>query len=230
MTNKQKTNSYKSVICTVLALVLTMALALPALASDAVCGVVRNPNGGSYVNLRDYPAYFGKVLTRIQLGTKVDIVGREGDWYAVRLGCLSGYMHSWFINTSAKEPQQGNAWVRTYNGGRLNLRTYASVCADVLGLYKSGTAVTVIDYTPTWCKVLVEGKTGYMKTEYLTFDKSAAFQVPECGKKPASILINTGVFEQAEEQPLEWTPNRPEMPKWQLSWGTSPVFPNGCFR
>ena len=78
---------YKSVLCALLLAVCATAAA-PALAeAPALSGVVRNLNGGSYVNLRAHPAYFGAILARISLGTEVEIVGREGDWYAVKVLC-----------------------------------------------------------------------------------------------------------------------------------------------
>ena len=234
MVHTQVSRFYKSLLCAVLALVLLLAMVTTASASCPVSGTVRNPNGGSYVNLRDYPAYFGDILARITLGTKVEIVGREGDWYAVRIGCLSGYMNSWFINTSSKAPAQsasGKAVVRTYNGGRLNLRSYASTWANILGVYACGTPVTVLDYEPTWCKVKVDGKTGYMKTEYLAFTS----YVPTCTTvtvcKPAKPAVNCGVYQQATELPTVWEPSIPNLPKWQLSWGDpAPIVPDSCFR
>ena len=53
-------------------------------------------------------------------------------------------------------------------GGRLNLRQTASLTAKVLGQYPSGTMVEIVESGDEWCKVTVDGKTGYMMTKYLT--------------------------------------------------------------
>jgi uncharacterized protein YgiM (DUF1202 family) len=52
---------------------------------------------------------------------------------------------------------------------RLNLRAAASKSSKSLGKYGNGTYVTVLAKGNTWCKVIVDGKTGYMMTQYLRF-------------------------------------------------------------
>ena len=54
-------------------------------------------------------------------------------------------------------------------GGGLNLRQEASLCAKVLGQYGTGTRIEVTEKGETWSKVKVNGKTGYMMTQYLDF-------------------------------------------------------------
>ena len=222
---------YKSVLCALLLAVCATAAA-PALAEAPVLsGVVRNLNGGSYVNLRAHPAYFGAILARISLGTEVEIVGREGDWYAVKVCGMSGYMHSFFVKTENKAPQvKVDAFVRTFNGGRLNLRTYASVCADSLGLYASGTPVTILDYQTTWCKVSVCGKTGYMKTDYLALC-AAMTAKPAARKEAAPVVCDAATLTPAIEVPACSVPAKDfGWPSWQLSWGDpAPIVPAECF-
>lgn len=55
----------------------------------------------------------------------------------------------------------------TVKGGGLNLRQTASLDAKVLGQYWTGTWVEILETGDTWCKVKVDGKTGYMMTKYL---------------------------------------------------------------
>lgn len=222
---------YKSVLCALL-LAVCVTAAMPALAqAPALSGVVRNPNGGSYVNLRAHPAYFGGILARINLGAEVEIVGREGDWYAVKVCGMSGYMHSFFVKTETKAPLvKADAFVRTFNGGRLNLRTYASLCADSLGLYASGTPVTILDYQTTWCKVSVGGKTGYMKTDYLALCAPMTAK-PVARKEAVPAVCNAATLTPAFETPACTTPvSGFEWPAWQLSWGDpAPIVPADCF-
>lgn len=56
----------------------------------------------------------------------------------------------------------------TVRGGGLNLRQTASLDAKVLGQYPTGTWITIHEQGDTWCKVSVDGKTGYMMTKYLS--------------------------------------------------------------
>ena len=53
-------------------------------------------------------------------------------------------------------------------GGRLNLRQSASLTAKVLGQYPTGTLVEITEAGDEWCKVTVNGQSGYMLTKYLS--------------------------------------------------------------
>ena len=61
----------------------------------------------------------------------------------------------------------GTAWVRT-NGGRLNLRAYPSMGADVLRRLENGVQVTVTGYSGEWTQVLYGGTRGYVLSRYLS--------------------------------------------------------------
>ena len=52
---------------------------------------------------------------------------------------------------------------------KLNLRESASKKARSIGKYGNGVQVTVLEQGNVWCKVRVDGKTGYMMTEFLKF-------------------------------------------------------------
>ncbi len=80
----------------------------------------------------------------------------------------------------------GTALADTYatvQGGNLNLRQKASTNAKVLGQYPTGTWVTVLENGQTWTKVKVDGKTGYMKSKYLS----------PATKNTMYVRTNTGV-------------------------------------
>ena len=55
----------------------------------------------------------------------------------------------------------------TITGGSLHLRQEPSASGKVLGTYKSGTKVEVLDNDGAWCRVTVGKKTGYMMAQYL---------------------------------------------------------------
>ena len=58
-------------------------------------------------------------------------------------------------------------YVKTGNAGKLHLRAEGTSNAKSLGLYKNGTAVTVLSVSGTWAQVQVNGKAGYMKLRFL---------------------------------------------------------------
>ncbi len=124
-------------------------------------------NTGEGVNLRQSPAESGTVISGVADGTKVDVLVKGVDWYKVRVNSQTGYIASKYLST-----QEGGAFQHAVvnNPKRtqvLNLRETASQSAAVLGKYKSYTPVAVLQGGDTWCKVQVDGKTGYMMTVYL---------------------------------------------------------------
>lgn len=65
-----------------------------------------------------------------------------------------------------EEPMQGT--VTAPSGGTVNLRK--SPGGDLVERIPVGTAVTVTEYGPEWCKVTAGGKTGYMMTQFIEMD------------------------------------------------------------
>ena len=79
-----------------------------------------------------------------------------------------------FITTTAvSAPDSGTttgsvAWVTSKNGLSVNLRTGASKIYSAIASYPVGTQVSVLEWGNTWCKIRVNGVTGFMMTEFLT--------------------------------------------------------------
>ena len=130
-----------------------------------------NGGNGRTLNLRQEPATYASIIARIPNGSKVTVYQRGHIWWQVAYGGLVGYVDSGFLNESGSNPQPSyntNAYVRTGNGGKLNLREQANATARVLGQYENGTGVYVIQRGATWCYVQVNGQYGYMMTQYLS--------------------------------------------------------------
>lgn len=77
-------------------------------------------------------------------------------------------------------------------GGSLNLRQSASLTAKVLGQYPTGTLVEITESGSEWCKVTVDGKTGYMMTKYLSRDSQ---------NLSATVKTNSGIGLNLRESP-----------------------------
>ena len=59
-------------------------------------GTVTLSNSSSVLNLRNNP-WTGRILTTLQNGTNVTILGTEGRWYKIQWGSTVGYVHSDYI-------------------------------------------------------------------------------------------------------------------------------------
>ena len=143
---------------------------------------VTNPNNRS-VNLRTGPGKEYSVIASYKPETKIRVLEPGYIWSYIWVSGNKGYMMSEYITTTAPEtprPAGGNAdltgppytaYVYSPDGKSVNVHRgpglgYANVCRVSLG-----TAVTVLDWTTrTWYKIEVNGKVGYIRSEYLIRD------------------------------------------------------------
>ena len=163
--------------------------------SEDVATVVTR-NGGS-LNLRKGPGTQYGVVKTVKNGSYVMVIQEGNGWWKVSYNGTVGFMDSDFLqdgvvgktsgssgSTSSGGSQSGSssssgtsgstsgAYALVNNPGKnekLFLRSAASKSSKSLGAYGNGTYVTVLEQGNTWCKVKVEGKTGYMMTEFLKF-------------------------------------------------------------
>ncbi|MBR6668858.1 MAG: SH3 domain-containing protein [Clostridia bacterium] len=152
--------------------------------SNEICTVIAA--NGKGVNLRLGPDTKYGVVRTIPSGSYGMII-QEGDgWWKISVNGYVGYMSTDYLKDGIV--RKGNATTGGTTGGntgstsggyalvnnpganeRLNLRAAASRSSRSLGKYGNGTYVTVLSQGNTWCKVIVDGKTGYMMTAYLKF-------------------------------------------------------------
>lgn len=155
--------------------------------SSEICTVISA--NGKGVNLRLGPGTKYGVVKTIPSGSYGMII-QEGDgWWKISVNGYVGYMDTDFLkdgivrkssttggtttggnNTGGNTSAGGYALVNNPGANqKLNLRQAASKSSKSIGKYGNGTYVTVLSQGNTWCKVIVDGKTGYMMTEFLKF-------------------------------------------------------------
>ncbi len=77
-------------------------------------------------------------------------------------------------------------------GGALNLREEPSMSAKVLGQYPAGTLVEIIYHGDFWHTVEIDGKTGYMKAEFISDAEHP---------QGAKVKTNSGIGLNLREEP-----------------------------
>lgn len=143
-------------------------------------GTVSSNNG---LNVRSEASLKSKIISVLSSDTPVDLLEQSGDWYKIKIGSTYGYIHKEFvkldsatesttpaastvssdiINTEA--PVKGT--VLTEKG--LNLREKADATSKTIELLKPGTKVDVLETSNIWCKISVDGYTGYVSKQYLS--------------------------------------------------------------
>lgn len=142
---------------------------------------VNNPGSGA--NLRATPSSSGSRLGWYADGTAVTVLGIRADgWYHVMVEEEVGYISEGLLSGSfpydygmdSDNPALSESGTALYinmrsSTGRLNLRKSASTSAKSLGLFYTGTPLTVLSYTRTgWAYVRIGQMEGYVDADYLT--------------------------------------------------------------
>lgn len=153
-----------------LALLLSIAATPVAHAASYATAVVK----GGWLRLRAAASYDAETISAYYTGTSVTILGGSGSWFYVATpDGKTGYMNSGFLTvtgsiTGGQLEENATAYVTSKNGLAVRLRTGPSVSYGVIASYAVGTKATVLVTGEDWCKVRINGRTGYMMSEFLT--------------------------------------------------------------
>ena len=142
-------------------------------------------NTGIGLNLREEPRLSGTIITSFKPGTEVNVLQKGSIWSRVEVDGKEGFMASAYLNFGSQEAAKPDATGRIalVSNPRdtqvLNLRKEASLDAAVLGQYRNGVRVTILEEGKTWHKVQVEdGKLGFMMAKFLEITDEKAEMAP----------------------------------------------------
>ena len=158
------------------AMLLTLALVFSLMAvpaAHAATYATATVKGG-WLRLRAEPSLWAETISAYYTGTNVTILGGSGQWYHVSTpDGKTGYMHSDYLTitgsiTGGQLDENTQAYVTSQNGKSVRMRTGPSTSYSIIASYPVGTPVTILISGDDWCKVRINGRTGYMMTEFLT--------------------------------------------------------------
>lgn len=130
-------------------------------------GIVSNQKASAYLNLRAAPSYGAAVVDYYYNGVPCVLLSQTGGWYHVRVDGVDGYFREEYIATETWAASEEAATIVTPNNTGLNLRFGPGMDYDALGQYKGGQYVLVLQQGNGWWKVSINGKVGFMKTDFL---------------------------------------------------------------
>lgn len=134
--------------------------------------VVNNPVSTQRLNLRAQASTSSASLGQYYNGTSVQVLEYGNTWCYVQVGNKIGYMMTKYLSFTGGgnvvRPTVGyvNNPVTTWP---VSLHVFATESSLSLGQFYNGTAVEILDYGTTWCRVTVAGLTGYMLTKYISY-------------------------------------------------------------
>ena len=121
--------------------------------------------------LRSAPG--GSVIATLSQGTTVAVTNNSSEWYKVIVDGKEGYVSgSYLTGTTATDPAATAGKVSC--SSTVNLRAEANTSSGILASLANGTAVTLGAKENGWYKVSVNGKSGYIKADYITTSVSSS--------------------------------------------------------
>ena len=125
---------------------------------------------GGWLRLRSAPNFSASTITSYYTGTQVQILGSSGGWYKVQTpdGRI-GYMYGDYLRMGGSIPSEGTAYVTSYNGYGVRLRTGPGTGYRIIRTYAVGTPVTVLERGTYWSRISIGGTVGYMMSQFLHF-------------------------------------------------------------
>ena len=139
---------------------------------------------GSDVRMRSGASTSSSIIGTYGKGTQMTVTGVNGNWYAVSYNGKTGYVSSDYMslsnsaaagntaaNTTANNTSNENSNVSGKTGSiigtSVRMRSGAGTNYEILGTYSNGVKLTVLGSENGWYKVSYNGKTGYIKADYV---------------------------------------------------------------
>ena len=123
---------------------------------------------GSDVRMRSGPGTNYSILGTYQNGTALTVTGTENGWSKVTIGGTSGYIRSDYVSGGADSK---TGYIK---GTGVRMRSGASTTSSILGVYNTGTEMTITGESGNWYKVSYGGNDGYVSKDYMTTTKPSS--------------------------------------------------------
>ena len=141
-----------------------------------------------YVNIRDQADKDkGKTIGKLYNNSAAEILGKDGDWYLIKSGEVTGYVKAEFFVTGQKAKalaEDVGREVATVNTTTLMVRAEADKDADILALVGDRETLPVISDEGDWVKVAVDSDVvGYVAKDYV--ERKTQFVEAESSEKIA---------------------------------------------
>lgn len=153
----------------ILSLALTAVLTLGSLALTASAdGNTMYGIGfvtASSLRLRSSNSTNSSTLDMAPRNDCVVVIGKNGDWYKVNYNLQIGYMHKDYLSVLTKE--NAELGYGKINGTRVNMRSGPSTSHGIVAVTQFGGKCYIIGLNDGWYKVIYEGKTGYIRSDYV---------------------------------------------------------------
>ncbi len=156
----KRTKKLLAILLTVCALISTFAMA--ASAADVIYYGAATVNV-SALNIRSAPSTSASRLGSLTKDTRIAVIDRgDGTWFHINYNGIEGYVAAEYLKDVVTAENFQMTGEITSSDVRMRAKNNTS--SDILGTYKKGTKVDIIGINAGWFKVVVSGKTGYIRS------------------------------------------------------------------
>ena len=136
---------------------------------------------GLNVKLRSGPGTKYGAVASYPPGTKCTYISKHGSFSQIKIGTLTGYMMTQYL--TGTDPGTGSTvqydiYVVSSNGAGVNMRSGPSKGSRSIGFYPYGTKGGMIKEGAVWSLITIDGKTGYMMSEFLSKTEPSPYVIP----------------------------------------------------
>lgn len=127
----------------------------------------------SSLNVRSTPSTSGSKVTTLSSGTQVTLLESLDGWYRVDADGKTGYVASQYVSLASNTPappapQEVTRITGTVSASTLNVRSGPGPSHAKIGSLSSGAQVEILEQLDGWCRIELNGKTGYISSQYVT--------------------------------------------------------------
>lgn len=126
----------------------------------------------SSLRIRQKSSISSSIISSLARNTRVETLGKEGDFYKINYKGQTGYVYSSYIKVSANtsgstSKTNGAATSGLITAGYLNVRSGSGINYPVANVITRGTKVTMYEKSNGFYKINYGGKTGYVSEQYV---------------------------------------------------------------
>ena len=132
-------------------------------------------SNGLNVRLRSGNGTQSTAIASYAPGTKCKVLEIGDRFCRIMIGTITGYMMTKFLTATDPGTDSGaiqyELYVTSTNGRGVNMRSAPYKANNVIGFYDVGTKAGMITPGPVWSLISINGRAGYMMTQFLTKTK-----------------------------------------------------------
>ncbi|WP_350301223.1 SH3 domain-containing protein [Peribacillus frigoritolerans] len=146
------------------------------------------------LNMRKSGSESASIVAKLSKGTKVTVYSESKGWAKIKANGKDGHVSAKYLSTTkpstAVTPEKTTTKYVNVSSGTLYMRKSGSESASIVAKLSRGTEVTVYSESKGWAKIKVNGKDGYVSTDYLSTTKPGMESKPSIPEKTTTKYVN----------------------------------------